>query len=288
MELRKVRDFGENINDTFQFIKQEFKPLLKSFLAISGVLILLTGVVSALYQQDTMRDIINALKGVQYRAKGLDEIFTPTYFMFIFLSSFNVVVMRVVLAVYVKLYDTTGGVSPTIEEVWKEVIRFVVPVFLYSFVLLILIIIAACFCLAPGLYLLIVFAPVNFIFVIENASLGEAFNRCFALIKDNFWFSIGLYIVVYLIYAVSSSIIGVAISSVAGLIAYFTTKDIASVVGVVTAILSVFQYVFYIIFSVSVALHYFNLVEQKDGEGLMRRIDGLGSETTDSSKDEQY
>ena len=46
MELRKLRDFGENINDTFQFIRQEFKPLLKSFFAIAGVLILVTGIVS--------------------------------------------------------------------------------------------------------------------------------------------------------------------------------------------------------------------------------------------------
>ena len=42
IQFRKVREFGENISDTFSFIKQEFKPLLKSYLLIAGVLILIT------------------------------------------------------------------------------------------------------------------------------------------------------------------------------------------------------------------------------------------------------
>lgn len=288
MELRKLRDFGENINDTFQFIRQEFKPLLKSFFAIAGVLILVTGIISGYYQSGSVSNFLKALNGIEQRGQSLDEIFTPTYFLLLLLSTFNFVLMRVVLVVYVKLYDIKGGISPTVEEVWKEMLHYIVPVFFYAILIGIIVGLGCVLCVAPGIYLVIVFAPVNFIFIIEDLSFGNAYNRCFYLIKENFWNSLGLYLVVYLIYAFSSGVIGVGISVIAGFAAYFTTKDIAATVRIISGILSVFQQVFYIIFSVSIALQYFNLVEQKDGSGLLRRIENLGDDTTDTSNNEQF
>ncbi len=288
IELRKIRDFGENINSTFQFIKQELKPLLKSFFAITGIVILITGVVGAFYQADAMSGIFNAFKGIQYKPKGFGEIFNFTYFLFLLLSIFNFVLINVTIACYVKIYGNKAGVSPTIEEVWNEVVRYIIPIFFYTVVLSVLIIIGCLLCLVPGIYLAIVFVPINYVMIIEDASFGTAFNRCFTLIKENFWLSFGLYIVVYLIYSVSSGVIGLAISAVAGLIAYFTTKDIGSTVGVVTGFLSIFQHLFYIIFSISIGLHYYNLVEQKDGEGLLSRIESLGSDNDQSSTEEQF
>ena len=196
--------------------------------------------------------------------------------------------MRVVLVVYVKLYDIKGGISPTVEEVWKEMLHYIVPVFFYSILLGIIVGLGCVLCVAPGIYLMVVFAPVNFIFIIEDLSFGNAYSRCFYLIKENFWNSLGLYLVVYLIYAFSSGVIGVGTSVIAGFAAYFTTKDIAATVRIVSGILSVFQQVFYIIFSVSIALQYFNLVEQKDGAGLLRRIENLGDDTADTSNNEQF
>lgn len=288
IELRKIRDFGENINGTIQFIKQELKPLLKSFFAITAVVILLTGVLGALYQSTAMSDIFDAFKGIRHRPKGFGEVFTLTYFLFLLLSVFNFALINVSIACYVKVYGNKGGVSPTIEEVWNEVVHYIIPIFFYTIIISVIIIIGCLFCLAPGIYLAVVFVPITYIMIIEDAPFGYAFNRCFTLIKENFWISFGIYFVVYLIYSLSSTVIGLVISAVSGLIAYFTTKDINSTVGVVTGVLSVFQHVFYIIFSISVGLHYFNLVEQKDGEGLLTRIDSLGNTANQSSNEEQY
>jgi hypothetical protein len=40
VELRKIRDLSENLNDTFTFIRQNFKPLVTSFLGIAGIVML--------------------------------------------------------------------------------------------------------------------------------------------------------------------------------------------------------------------------------------------------------
>jgi hypothetical protein len=289
MELRKIRDFGEVLNDTFQFIKQEFKPLLLSFIVIAGIPILLSGIIGGLYQQDSMNGIIGILKGVQYRQRSFSEIFNGTYFLLIFLSVLSMVVMRLVLSVYVKLYDAKGRLSPTIEEVWKGTFRYLVPVFIYTIIIWLLIIVGMVCCIAPGIYFMVVFAPVSLVYVVEDLSFGEGFNRCFVLIKNNFWNSIGLYIVAYLIYSVSSGVVGVVTGALAGVVSYFSTKNISSTVGVVTGVLNIFQRIFYVVLFIPIALQYFNLVEQQDNEGLMRRLDSLGgNDSSNTQTEEQY
>jgi hypothetical protein len=109
------------------------------------------------------------------------------------------------------------------------------------------------------------------------------------IIKDNFWPTLGLYFLVYLICAFSGGIISAIVAGVAGAISYFTTRDIAATVGVVTSVLNVLSYVFYIIFYVSVNLHYYNLAERHDGTGIMRRLDTLGQTPGNfSSREEEY
>jgi len=298
MELRQLRDFSQNFNDTFQFIKQEFKPLVLSYFSISGILILITGIISGLYERNAMSGFFSGMmEGIRssnshYYGSGpvrtMSSIFSPLYFLMLFLGGLNIVVMKVTVAVYMKIYDAKGKVSPTIDEVWKGTLRYFIPIAIYSLIITLLTILGCLFCLVPGVYFMVVFAPITMIFVVEDASFGEGFNRCFSLIKENFWISLVIYLVVYIIYAISSGIIGAVITGVAGLISYFTTKDIASTVGLVTGIFSVFQYVFYIIFLVSVGLHYFNLAELQDGEGLLRRIDSLGDDSTNTTVEEQY
>ena len=53
--------------------------------------------------------------------------------------------------------------------------------------------------------------------------------------------------------------------------------------------LSVVQYLFYVVFFVSVGLHYYNLVEAKDGTGLEKRLESLGGDANPNATiEEQY
>jgi hypothetical protein len=53
----------------------------------------------------------------------------------------------------------------------------------------------------------------------------------FTIVKENFWGSLGIYIVAYLIYNFSTAIIGGAVSVVTGILTYFTTKDLGATFG---------------------------------------------------------
>lgn len=286
MELRKLRDFSENLNDTFQFIKQEIKPLLTCFVAICGVFIIASGVFSGLYQQNMIANIMRIVKGTGKSAESINT-FGFANLLLLFLGILSYVIMQVVLAAYFKMYEQKGKISPTIDEVWKVTTQYVVPIFFYTIVYTIITIISAFFCLIPIFYFSVVFAPFTMIYVIEDRSFTSGFNRCFALIKDNYWVSFGIYVVSYIIYGFGSILVGSVIGSIGGLTSYFTTKDVATTAGVVTGLLGIFTHIFYIIFFVSIALNYYNLVEQQDGDGLLKRINTLGTNEGDTTE-EQY
>ena len=117
--------------------------------------------------------------------------------------------------------------------------------------------------------------------------------KCFYLflflIRINLEIVPNSYIVSYIIYSVSSGIIGVIVAGIAGLVSYFSSNELSSTVAIITSVLNVVQYVFYIVFFVSVGLHYYNLAELKDGTGLERRLDNLGGgNNPNAAIEEQY
>ena len=82
---------------------------------------------------------------------------------------------------------------------------------------------------------------------------------------------------------------GVIIAAVVGLVSYFSKNELSSTAAIVTSVLSVVQYLFYIVFFVSAGLHYYNLVEIKDGTGLERRLEDLGTNNNSNTTiEEQY
>jgi len=280
-----MRDFGENFSDTFQFIRQEFKPLLTSFTLICGIFILANAILTGIFQKQALSILDDMVKGVFYERT---VPFTPTYFVLIGVSIMSLSVMRTVVSVYMKYYDE-NGTSPTVQEVWKGFAKYFLMIFLFSIPRYVLIIVGFVFCIAPGVYLLVVLMPYSFILTNENESFGESFRRCFDLVKENFWMSLAIYLIAFLIFSISSSLIGFTVSAIAGLASYFTTKELSSTLAIVTSILSVVQYFFYIIFFVSAGLHYYNLVETRDGTGLARRLENLGSNINPNTNiEEEY
>jgi len=291
VELRKVRDFSENLNDTFLFIRQNFKPLVTSFLAIAGIFMLAHSILNGVYQghvSGAFRDIINHRTSTPIDSP-FATMFNGTYFVLLLLGLANYVAMHVVITCHIKLYDIKQGEAPTIEEVWNEFKNYFLKVLVYTIPITLLIIIGCLFCIVPGVYLAVVLTPFTIALIIDDATFGGAWERCFAIIKNNFWPSLGLYLLMYLISVFSAGIISAVLGGIASLISYFTTRDIVTTITIATSVLGVFSFIFYIVFYVSVCLHYFNLSERYDGTGMLRKIDSIGNGGADFNNiQEQY
>ncbi len=289
IELRKIRDFSEIINDTFVFIRQNIKPLLISFLGIAGVFMLAAAIINGVFQSQMGNIFKDIFTRSTTSSTAIFSFFSGTYFLLMAIAWMNIVAMKVSITAYMKVYDAKGGETPTMPEVWNEFKKYYLKVLIYSIPIILLIAVGCLFCLVPGVYLWVVLMPFEMLLMVEDRSFGDAFNRCFIIIKQNFWTALGIYFVSYLIYYFCSAIIGGMMGLIGGAIGYFTTENLAGTIGIFTSILNIFSFVFFIIYFVAVVLNYFSLSEKYDGTGMMKRLNSLGDTTTTfNATEEQY
>lgn len=267
IEFRKIRDFGENLNDTLTFIRQNFKPLLQSFFAICGIFMIAQAIFNGLYQSQYINLLSQMFKVRSGRAPSFSQIFNLEYALMLLFLLITMVSMQVALGAYIKYYVQHEGLKPGIDEVWSIFQKYFLKMLLYTVPLGIMILIGSLFCVLPGIYLWVVFVPFPLIIMIEDKDFGDSWQRCFELIKENFWSSLAIYLVAYLIYSLSGGIIGFVVSIIIGIGAYFTTDDIGATFGIATSFLNIFSFCFYIIFFICITFHYFTLVEKKMAQG---------------------
>lgn len=287
VQLRKIRDFGENFSDTFQFIRQEFKPLLTVFIFIGGIFLLVNAIFAGIYNQQALGIFSALIRSERYTNNGnYYSFFSASYFLLLLLNLLTLSAMRTIIAVYMRCYDEQQT-SPTPQQVWSGFVRNIFQIFIFSIIRFVFIVIGYIMCAAPGVYLTVVLMPFSFIIVNENASFGDTFTRCFDLIKENFWISLAIYLVAMLIFSFSSGIIGFVVGIITETLSYFTTKQINRSLPVVGAVLNLIEYFFYIIFFVSAGLQYYTLVEIRDGTGLARRLENLGNNAHPNTNTEE-
>jgi len=290
VELARIRDFGEIINDTFLFIKQNFKPLLKYFFTFCGIFIV-GGIISAsllqLKMSSTMSSISSGTYNRQYRP-SIFYFFGIEYLFTIIFALLSFVTIQVTVLSYIALYKAKDKQIPTAEEMWGYIKYYFLRILGSSILLNILIVFALLFCIIPGIYLAPIFALIFPIMVMENASFGYAFNRSFQLIKENWWATFGSLIVIWIIFYVCMMVIIVP-ASIINTLSMVMHYPFSKPAGVATAVLQHVCQVFTILPITTLCLCYFNLTESKEGTGLLDKINKMGTTNPDTDLPaEQY
>lgn len=276
LELRRIRDFGENISDTFLFVRQNIGSLLGVFFSVCGIFLLVMAVCIGLEAQN-YGDLMARVREMEQYGPVYSDLPVKVIFFVVVPEWLTFVAVGVTVNAYMHCYDTLPG-KPTVEAVWKLFKKYFFRVFLFSIPVTLLICIGTLFCFFPGVYLAVVLTNYFCIVVMEDASLGIMFNRCFTLIRGNFWQAFGIYIIIYLIAGVASLVIGVLFGLVDGIWALISVKGLPAVRGTVLSAINVFRMIFYIIPMVSITLHYYTLTERVDGLGLIRKVSQIGTE----------
>ncbi|MBO9676205.1 MAG: hypothetical protein J7577_22385 [Sphingobacteriaceae bacterium] len=290
LEFRKKRDFGQVINDTFAFIRQNFKPLIKVYFTFCGLFVL-GSMLTMLLQQYKMVNIINTIgNGANTKGLGFSTLYGVEYFLAILFSLATYASMSVAILSYIAIYVQKGNQTPTTDEVWGFFKYYFFRVFGSSILLIILVSIAFLFCLVPGFWLFPYVAMIFPIMVIENGGLNYSFNRSFKIIKDNFWVTFGTLIVVWIIvYACMSMVIlPTSLFNMIGMLTH-KTPHMSLVLTMITTVLQSLCQVFTIIPIITISLIYFSLVEQKENPGLLERISNFGNtEKPIDTRPEEY
>lgn len=284
LELRKVRDFGELISDTFVFAKQNWRPLLKAYASICGFF-LAAAAIMAIIQQSRIVNTFNEKEVLRnpFQVYGWDTVLNMFFLMLL-----GIVVCLTTFS-YMSLYQEKGNTAPSAEEVWGYVKYFFWRMLIAQFLLLILGCVATAFCLFPGIYLFPVIGIVIAVIVFENASLGYSFDRGFKLIKNRWWPTFGSMVIIIIVVYAASMVIILPVSIATGAGMALGNFKLSLPLVILTTILQYLAQVFILLVYIVVGLAYFSLVEEKEGVGLAERINSIGN--NDPSADlpeEQY
>lgn len=270
IEFQQVRNFGEVLTVTFDFVRENFKPLMKGWLYIVGPLALTNAFIS-IYSIDmsssfsqffSLLSLINLMLGVL------------TYFL-----TYLVTLGYLHLYLHKKLPVEFNDLRQfTKQNFWFFTGQYIVLIIITitGFVLLII----------PGLYLIIVLSIAPIIRIMERRSIFASISRARQLMSGFWWQTFGLTVVLFIILLVFGGLLQ-APSIVLTFLWTFNNIEAGSFSGspadnypllaVVAAIGQALAVCVNIIPMVAYSLQYFNLRERKEAVSLMDKVESLGT-----------
>ncbi|MEJ7692908.1 hypothetical protein [Daejeonella sp.] len=276
-EPRKIRDFGEVINDTFVFIFQTWKPLLRAYGVICGFFVVGSLLASLLQQFRMMKGMKNGFAGAPRDSFSvLSNLLGFEYIIAMLFSMMTYTAITLTSLAFIHLYKEKGNEVPTVEEVWTYV-KFYFFKFLGSGILLfVLFLVGFMFCFIPGIYLFPIISLMFPIMMMESANLGFAFSKAFTLIKNNWWPTFGVQVIMLILVTLAGFVFYIPLF-VAGIGGFFGGVTRMTTLSVITQVVVTHITMVFLVFpNIAIALSYYSLSEQKDGTGLLDRIKSFG------------
>lgn len=277
IELRRLRDFGQTINDTFTFLKENFKQLFIPILTICGFFVVLGSIT-------TVFSLTNA--GYVYASDNYVEHSRAVIYLISIIADLLVLLMAhlcifLIVFCYVAIYVQKNNTPASLAEVWGYFKYYFFRAFGSGLLISIMVVVGFMFCFIPGIYLTPIFYLILPIMVIENASFSYAFNKSFKLIKDNWWQVFGVIFIMWVLVAVSGLFVNISISFIKTGTRFISLKQFTFPVIVFFSIMKSLLVFVYILPAIACALCYFNLIEEKEAPGLLHRIEQFGKADND-------
>ncbi len=320
IEFHRKRDFSRKLNATFEFIKQNFKPLGKSILLIAGPPILIASLIMGSF----VTDLSSFNPNPSAQIEGIETYFSSPIFwleialMVIFYTVASVMSIATINN-YLLLYGEKRSNVIEVSEVWNRV-RATFWMYFRSMILFIVLLVAAYVVLAIPVGFLAIVSPIlvvfGFIFFFcaiiyliiassltfiirayENNGFFEALVRSFKLVKDKWWSTFGLIMILYMVMFVASMLFILPWQVISGVSMFHslstnTFEEPSASWQLLTTIMFSLQYVIQMMLTclpnIGVAFQYFNLVEMKEARGLMTQIETLGQQAPPASAQEEH
>ena len=306
IEFQKTRDFSNKMNATFEFVKQNFKPLFRVMLYIVGPPALIVSLLLGTLMTDYMKAIFGMTSGRSNITDMLTIDLAIKVVLAVAVGTITSVISVAAINGYVVLYREKQSNQIEVEEVWDYVKKTFWLYFwsMLGFVALaivaygiLLIPSVALFSAVPVLavfavfgvmglfaYLLVANSLVLIVRGFEPTGFFESFSRSMFLTRGKWWSTFGLSLILYLIVSVTSSVF---------FMPWYFSKIVSSLhnikngngmdlstdwFGIIsTAFQYLASYLLSVLVQVGLIFQYFNLVERKESRGLMEKMGGLGT-----------
>ena len=286
INFKKQREIGQIINDTFKFLRENYKLLFGLIFKIAGpaFLILLLCVGYYLYLSIGMFETLETSPNMIFSGDFLTpQIFLALFIMLVALMIYSSLLYGTVLH-FIKSYIENKGIVDE-SEVKYGVRHSIWELIGTTFICGIMVFFGLMLCFFPGIYLMVPLSLTFSILIFDKLGVIDSISHCFTLIRGNWWVTFAtLFVIWLLIY-----IIGVIFSLPAvfySLFKGFTMAEEGTMANpsslfdwvylALNLLSSVAQYLLYSIMVIASAFVYFNLNEKKNFTGTMESIDNLG------------
>jgi len=278
LQLEKKRDFGELFNDTFLFIKYNFKNLLMGIVYFVIPFALLQGIALGVYQYQALSSLPFGESSNPFLAGGGVSTILITYLFTFITYSFS---MTFVFQ-YIKLYKSAENNDIELKQVWKSMLGFIPKIFLSIIIVTLLSGLGFVLIAIPGIYLIICLSLVVPIIIFQDFSIGEAISSCFSLIKNNWWKTFGFLLVLGMIAGALQFVFQIPTFIYQAMTAFHMGQNEPTQASQSLSILfSIIQAMgaslMQIIPFVGIGILYFSLVEQKQNPALLKELESIGA-----------
>lgn len=255
LNLVQDRKFGENISMAFDFIAVNFKNT-KTVIIYMVILAVVAGLVATIpylmadnVLGGTMISVI-LLYGVAFLAGGLAITYAASY-MKLYINSADGNITESEAMAYTK---------SNLVKVYWGLFLYGLAVFLGSILLII-----------PGIFIGYACFFVGYCMVHYDLGAVDALKKSYELTKNNWWITVGYVLVIAVIIGLATIIfklIGMALM-------FLGTVGVA-IGSIITYIIS---FVTYVISTFAIGVHFYNLVDKKEGVNVSSQIDSIGQKT---------
>ena len=272
IRFQKVRDLSQVISDSFNFLKQEIRPLSKVIL----IYVLPFAIVYAGAQVYFQRNVLS-----HFDLRDTESIMAnigPFYLnllVFMFFGIFIQTLLAGTYFTYIDAYVKHGRNGFSVSDISGHFFSNSLLALGAALVYTIAIFTGALFCLVPGIYLANTLSLLLFIVIFQKKGLGHALSYSWKLVNSQWWNTLAINVIgILIVYAVGLVFsIPTMIMGIAGSFTALATESplnypnwywlLTAVSSMVTTILLVIPYTFQ-------AFQYFNLEERMNpGEELM-------------------
>ena len=283
INFKRERDFGEVFNVTFQFLKQEYKGIGRSFAFFVLPVLLIAAVLNVfvgLEQQKVAQDLTQMdpmAGGNPFAAVGSTFVYT---FFTILLYLISFAVLKCMVYSYIKLYIEKGPGAFSTDDVWSGITKIIFPVLGTSLLVGLLVGVGFILCVIPGIYVGVSLSLIYMTLVFEQNGFGDAFSRSFRLTAKKWWVTLGLIVVSYLIIYGITLVFSIP-GMIMGITTVFTMQNPEEFIGfstgfyIYSSVINLISYTLFIIPTLVIAFHYFSIVEEIDTPTLEQNIDQI-------------
>ncbi len=263
IQFRKKRELGNILSDSFEFLKQEYKPISKLILIYVLPFLILYGVVQVYVQMKLIGTF--DLNDPETMMANIGPVY-KNIFLF---SLFGIFVQSLLIGTYysyIEIYIKKGKGNFDLSEIKPQLFSNSLIALGAGFVVFVITMIGIVMCIVPGVYFANTFSIVVMIALFEKKGLNNAMSRSWNLVNSQWWNTLLINIVgIVIIWAVgfvltlpamltgiTTSIIGVQDTEVINYPDWYWV-----LIGVSTVISSLL----WIIPATFIAMQYFNLDE---------------------------